>query len=340
MNGAKEAPKVRILDRNRCICYPVQFWKDKNRNVLDLLDSDSKVNAMTLVYVAQLGLKVWKIDVNTQKIDDSLLATYNIVIVAFQIFDTLGGSRFFQKTCLLTNISMEVVLSILFLTLNNADVQFAKKELIWKTYTTEEALLTTYWVEFIDQNEFAKAELDENIEAFVVHVSSLGLRMTIQLVTEAQLALLLAEKVTIPAKYSNFADMFLKQSANIFPKWTGVNEHTIELGEGKQPPYGPIYSLGLVELETFKIYIKSNLANGFIGALKSPAGSSILFVHKPDGSFCLCVNYQRLNNLMIKNCYLLPLIGKSLNRLSWAKQFIYLDLTSAYYQIRLKEGNK
>ena len=86
--------------------------------------------------------------------------------------------------------------------------------------------------------------------------------------------------------------------------------------------YQPIYILGPVEFETLKIYIKTNLANSFIRALKSLVSALILFIRKPNGSFCLCVNYRGLNNLTIKNRYLLPLISKSLNRLAQAKQFI------------------
>ena len=116
----------------------------------------------------------------------------------------------------------------------------------------------------------------------------------------------------MPTKYSDFADVFLKKSANVLPERTGANEHAIELEEGKELPYGPIYSLGPVELETLKTYIKTNLSNGFIQASKSPASTPILFVRKPNASLCLCVNDQRLNNLMIKNRYPLPLIGGSL----------------------------
>ena len=43
-----------------------------------------------------------------------------------------------------------------------------------------------------------------------------------------------------------------------------MNEHAIKLEEGKQPLFGPIYSLGPVKLETLKTYIDINLANGFI----------------------------------------------------------------------------
>ena len=45
-----------------------------------------------------------------------------MVIAAFQILDTIGCSWFFQETFLLADISMEVVLSMLFLALSNADV--------------------------------------------------------------------------------------------------------------------------------------------------------------------------------------------------------------------------
>ena len=50
---------------------------------------------MTLAYATHLGLKVRVINVGVQKIDRSSLATYGMVIAAFQIVDKLGRSRFF-----------------------------------------------------------------------------------------------------------------------------------------------------------------------------------------------------------------------------------------------------
>ena len=125
--------------------------------------------------------------------------------------------------------------------------------------------------------------------------------MTIYPARKAQLALLLAKKVTMPTKYSDFADVFLEKSANVLLERTKANKHAIKLEEGKQPSYEPIYSLGLVEFEIFKTYIKINLSNSFIQTSKSPAGAPILFVRKPDDSLRLCVNYRGLNNLTIKN---------------------------------------
>ena len=184
-----------------------------------------------------------------------------------------------------------MVLGKFFLIFSNVDVQFAEKELTWKIYTTKKALPTTYWVKLINQKEFAKGALDGNIKHFMVHISFLRLRMTIDPARKAQMALLLAKKVTIPVEYSDFADMFLEKSANIILVQTGVNEHNIKFKVIKQSPYRPIYSLGPIEFKIFKIYIKTIFTNSFINASCLLADAPILFVRKPNDNFCLCVNH-------------------------------------------------
>ena len=124
------------------------------------------------------------------------------------------------------------------------------------------------------------------------------------------------------------------------PEHTRINDHPINLLDDKQPPYGPIYSLEPVELEMLKTYIKANLANSFIRPYLFLVGAPILFVWKKDGSLRLCIDYRGLNNLTIKNCYPLPLIGESLDRLSRAKRFSQLELTNAYHRIRIRKGDK
>ena len=103
--------------------------------------------------------------------------------------------------------------------------------------------------------------------------------------------MLLTKEVIALAKYIDFADVFLKELANVHPEQIGVNEHTIKLEKDKQLSYRPIYSLKLVELKIFKTYIKTNLANSFIRALKSLARALILFAYKPNDSLRLCINY-------------------------------------------------
>ncbi len=104
------------LQRVPCIRYPIKFQKNE---VQALINSGSKVNAMTLVYAIKLDLTTRKTSVGVQKIDDSPLETYAMVSASFSLLDSLGKVRFFEKTFLLANTSMEVVLGISFLALSN-----------------------------------------------------------------------------------------------------------------------------------------------------------------------------------------------------------------------------
>ena len=187
--------------------------------------------------------------------------------------------------------------------------------------------------------------MDEESETFVVHVAVLEVPLAGMAIHPSRAAQILAlvqdEALTkVSPKYADYADVFSFDLAMELLENTGINEHAIKLQDGKQLPYGPIYSLGPVELEILKTYIKTHLKIGFIRPSKSPAGASILFDKKPDGSLRLCVDYRGLNNLTIKNRYPLPLIGEALDRLVRAKQFTQLDLTSAYHQMRIREGNE
>ena len=105
----------------------------------------------------------------------------------------------------------------------------------------------------------------------------------------------------VSAKYSDYSNVVSVEYVAELPKNTGINEHAIELEKSKQPLFGPIYSLELVELETLKTYIKTNLANGFIRTSKFLAGAPILFDRKPNRSLRFYVDYWGFNNLTIKN---------------------------------------
>ena len=207
-----------------------------------------------------------------------------------------------------------------FLTFNNANIKLTWKKLIWRSYIAAEPLPTTKQVEIIDRKEFAKIALDEHIEAFVVHITSL-LTMAIHPAWKAQIALLIAKKVQIPSKYSDFSDVFLEKKVLVLLVVTDLYQHAIKLQKSQQQPYGLIHSLGSVKLEKLKTCIKINLANSFFWPLKSLTSVPILFVGKLDSSLRLCIDYWGLNHLTIKNRYLLPLISKSLDQLGRAKRF-------------------
>lgn len=50
-------------------------------------------------------------------------------------------------------------------------MSFGEETLTWKSYTTNEALLTTEQVQIIDPKEFVIAVLDADSEIFVIHMT-------------------------------------------------------------------------------------------------------------------------------------------------------------------------
>lgn len=94
-----------------------------------------------------------------------------------------------------------------------------------------------------------------------MHVITIEFEIPIYSSQLPQLALLQWDKtlIKIPDKYKDYADVFLFKLAMELPKNNGINEHIIELIEGKQPLYGSIYVFSPIELEILKTYIKTYL---------------------------------------------------------------------------------
>ena len=144
----------------------------------------------------------------------------------------------------------------------------------------------------------------------------------------------------LPEQLLGYEDVFsARNAATLAPNRPGV-DLAIELQEGKEPPFGPLYPLSRAELEELRRYLEENLKKGFIRFSKSPAGAPILFVPKKDGSLRLCVDYRGLNSVTVKNRYPLPLIGEIMDRVNGATVFSKIDLKDAYYRIRINPGDE
>ncbi|KAJ1028332.1 hypothetical protein NDA18_002996 [Ustilago nuda] len=87
-------------------------------------------------------------------------------------------------------------------------------------------------------------------------------------------------------------------------------------------------------------YLDENLEKGFIRPSKSPARSPMLFVPKKDGGLRLCVDYQGLNEITVKNRTPLPLIEEQLFLLRKARIYTKLDLRAAYNLIWIAKGDE
>jgi hypothetical protein len=80
-------------------------------------------------------------------------------------------------------------------------------------------------------------------------------------------------------------------------------------------------------------FIEEQLAKGYIIPFKSLMVFPIFFVKKKNGELWLIQDYQKLNNITIKNCYPLPLAANIINRLQDAKIFTKFNVHWGYYNI-------
>jgi hypothetical protein len=74
--------------------------------------------------------------------------------------------------------------------------------------------------------------------------------------------------------------------------------------------------------------------------VKCPMAAPMFFVWKKDGTHQPVIDYQRLNNITIKDSYPLPRIDEMMDRIRGSEIFTKLDLKSGYNQICIHPGDE
>jgi hypothetical protein len=114
-------------------------------------------------------------------------------------------------------------------------------------------------------------------------------------------------------------------------------EFVIELKPGTVPIYKTPFRMTTPELAELKEHIREVVEKGFIRPSSSPWGAPVIFVPKKDGTQRLCVDYQALNEVTVKNKYPLPRIDDLFDQLRGACVFSKIDLWSGYHQLKVRE---
>jgi hypothetical protein len=117
-------------------------------------------------------------------------------------------------------------------------------------------------------------------------------------------------------------------------------EFKIELQPGTAPIAKAPYKMSSVELKELKIHLQGLLYKGHIRSSTLPWGCSALFVEKKDKELCLCVDYQPLKAVTIKNKYPLSHIDILFDQLIGAQVFTKIDLRFDYHQIKIRIKDK
>ena len=110
-------------------------------------------------------------------------------------------------------------------------------------------------------------------------------------------------------------------------------DHEIHQVPGEEPPYKSPYRLSSTEMEELRRQVEVLLEQGWIKPSSSPFGTPVLFVPRKGGQWRMCIDYQALNKITIKNMYPLPKVEELMDRLHGARYFTKLNLYSGYHHI-------
>jgi hypothetical protein len=133
----------------------------------------------------------------------------------------------------------------------------------------------------------------------------------------------------------------IREFPNVFPDdLPGMPpERVIEFKIELQPDTAHIakapYKMSPMEMKELKIELQGLLDKGYIRPSTSPWGCLALFMEKKDKELRLCVDYQPLNAITIKNKYPLPRIDILFDQLGGAQVFSKIDVRCSYHQIKI-----
>jgi hypothetical protein len=130
---------------------------------------------------------------------------------------------------------------------------------------------------------------------------------------------------------------------NIFPdELPGVPpdqdiRFVIELMPGTALIYKNPYRMAAPELTELKEHIKKLLEKWLIHPSSSSWGAPVISVSKRDGTQRLCMDYLALNEVTIKNKYLMPWIDDLFDQLCGACVFSKINVRLGYHQLKIRE---
>ena len=134
----------------------------------------------------------------------------------------------------------------------------------------------------------------------------------------------------------------LREHSRLFRKAKGKThliEHRIETGSAPPINCNP-YRVSHKEREVVREHVKSMLESDVIEPSNSPWSSPVVLAPKADGSLRFCIDYRRVNAVVTKDVYPLPVMDDILTYLSGARFFSSMDLEWGFWQIPVAEEHR
>jgi len=146
-------------------------------------------------------------------------------------------------------------------------------------------------------------------------------------------------KAKLSSKYHDYLNMFDRAMTDQLPSHR-FYDHKIELIDEKTSSRSRLYHMSDYKLQKMKNYLIKHLNKDFISSSSASYASLILFVEKKDDSLRFCVNYRKLNALIKRNHYSLPLIDETLARIQESKYLTQLNIIVAFNKLRMHSDSE
>ena len=117
-------------------------------------------------------------------------------------------------------------------------------------------------------------------------------------------------------------------------------DHKIEFEKNPRTIKSRVYSMFYHKLLELKKYLDENLKKGFITASSASFVSFVLFATKFNGSLRFCVDYRKLNVIIKRNRYSIPLIEKTLVKVIGFKYLTKLNIIVVFNKLRMDSDSE
>ncbi|GFT17099.1 hypothetical protein TNCV_4738271 [Trichonephila clavipes] len=97
----------------------------------------------------------------------------------------------------------------------------------------------------------------------------------------------------------------------------------------------PPYRINPSKKEILKQEIDRLLSEGIIEECESPYASPVVLIPKPNGTFRLCIDYRKLNEITVADIYPLPRMDDLLHQAKLTPFMSTLDLRAGYHQVKV-----
>ena len=142
--------------------------------------------------------------------------------------------------------------------------------------------------------------------------------------------------------YHNYINVFNKSQTNILFLYRFYN-HKLKFAKraNKNTLFkNRIYLILNYNFEQIKKYLNEHLKKKFIVSNYTLFVLFVLFIEKLNKRLRFCVDYKRLNAIIIRNRYFISLIDEILTRIQSCKYFTQLNIIITFNKLRMLLNNK